>query len=199
MQKQHPLLLGCHTVGWWVGLWFKCQWPGPCFYSAIIPWSMSRPLRSCLQAVEKIQVCWSQAAPGKILLRARQFSHDLKEEKKFPVVTTSVGFLCFTLAQMELMYSSSNLGFPGRQEPHVCFSQACAGVIFYQSPTSPEWDQKILDLPHISCTVCFLLHDKSDLSIRLSVQCVCRRVFIPKSIRLGVHILHKISIFVLIK
>lgn len=76
---------------------------------------------------------------------------------------TSVGFLCFTLAQMELMCSSSNWDFQAGRNL-MCVRQTCASVIFCQSPASPEWDQKILNLLHISCTVCFLLHDKSDMS-----------------------------------
>lgn len=103
----------------------------------------------------QIKSCWGQGS----------FPMTYKG-KKIPAVMISMGFLWFTLAQLELMYSSSNVGFPGRQEPDMCVSQACAGVIFYQSPASPEWDQKILNLPHISCTVWFLLPDKSDTSCK---------------------------------
>lgn len=161
MQKQHPLLFGFPTVDWWVGLWFECQWPGSFCYKSheadLLDLVFRLWKRFGFVQVRLLQIksCWGQGS----------FPMTYKG-KKIPAVMISMGFLWFTLAQLELMYSSSNVGFPGRQEPDVCVSQACAGVIFYQSPASPEWDQKILNLPHISCTVWFLLPDKSDTSCK---------------------------------
>lgn len=69
----------------------------------------------------QVNSCWEQGS----------FPMTYKKKKNVLTVMTSVGFLWFTLAQLELFYSSSNLGFPGRQKFHVSVSQACTGVIFY--------------------------------------------------------------------
>lgn len=162
---------------------------------------MSRLLKSCLSQRKRFDLvkirlfqvdsCWGQG----------KFFFLVSHGKNLLTVMTSAGLWWLTLTQLKLFYSSFNLWFPGRQQFDVSVIKVCAGVIFW-CLASPECDQKILNLLCISCTDCFLLHDKSITypeGIRLLVQCVCRRTFIPRSNRHSMHMLHNICILVFIK
>lgn len=108
-----------------------------------------------------------------------------KGKKKIPAVMTSVGFLCFTLAQLEEIWDFQ------ADRSLVC---VLAKLVQVSSPTRAQQVQNGIRKYCICSTypVQFVFFCLTSLARPESIRLL--RIFIPKSIRLGVHMLHNITI-----